>query len=111
MGDGNEGGIAAAEVEVVKTEVEEIADGGESGGEGGARHCASYGSGPAVTRGGRERVQSGGAPHRRAGCIWGARERRGRSTRWWHGMRAQPLAAKRECLWSSLLLRREIVTR
>lgn len=47
-------------MEVVKTEVEEIADGGESGGEGGARHCASYGSGPAVTRGGREIVQSGG---------------------------------------------------
>lgn len=34
----------AAEVEVVKTEAEEVADGDESGGEGGARHCVLYGS-------------------------------------------------------------------
>ncbi|EFN70347.1 RING finger protein 220 [Camponotus floridanus] len=40
----------AAEVEVAKTEVEEVAAGGESGGEGGARHCAPYGS-AAVTGG------------------------------------------------------------
>jgi len=55
-------------VEVAKTEVEEVADGGESGSEGGARHCAPYGS-AAVTRG-------EGKECSRGGCIWGARGRR-----------------------------------
>lgn len=54
---------------------------------------------------GRERVQSGGMHLGRKGTTTS------RSTRWWLGMRAQPLSAKRGCLWSRpLLLRPEIVS-
>lgn len=59
-------GRVAAEMEVVKTEVEEIADGGESGGEGGARHCAPYGSARWSRKGkGKSAVWGPPSTHRR----------------------------------------------
>lgn len=90
MGDGER--EVAAEVEVAKTEVEEV------------KVAAKVELDIALrmdlrrSREGKGRSAVGGS--RTGGVHLGRKRTTSRSTRWWLGTRAQPLATKRECLWS-----------